>query len=284
MFRRTLRGVVQMNPREMARNDGSAAVAGRGQGMDVPVKKAPRKEAAIPFMQMTFAPLERRLDTAVYRALFASSVRQARNMCVHGKVMVNGVKMPHAGYMLNPGDMFSVDPLLVMRAVGQASSRAFRRLSDKAKLDLQTAIEEAQKKPKSKNLKLEENTVRASNANAEVDPADSTVVQSTSSESTPMEGESAETETEEPKQLTQLPSDWRTFLPKYPRWKIYDEWQPKRFMNLFAFIPRYLEVNHNICHAVYLRHPVARAGSTEIPNPFNNETMQLAFAWYLRRR
>ncbi len=39
---------------------------------------------------MIYAPLERRLDTAIFRALFAASARQARQMVVHGAVKVNG--------------------------------------------------------------------------------------------------------------------------------------------------------------------------------------------------
>lgn len=61
-------------------------------------------------------------------------------------------------------------------------------------------------------------------------------------------------------------------------------WKPREFMSAFAFIPRYLEVNQNICSAVYLRHPVARPGLAEVPTPFHGETMGLAFNWYLRRR
>lgn len=61
-------------------------------------------------------------------------------------------------------------------------------------------------------------------------------------------------------------------------------WRPRPYMSAFAFIPRYLEVNHNICSAVYLRHPVARPGLAEVPTPFPAETQQLAFNWYLRRR
>lgn len=61
-------------------------------------------------------------------------------------------------------------------------------------------------------------------------------------------------------------------------------WRPRPYMSAFAFIPRYLEVNHNICSAVYLRHPVARPGMSEVPSPFNEGTQQLAFNWYLRRR
>jgi hypothetical protein len=61
-------------------------------------------------------------------------------------------------------------------------------------------------------------------------------------------------------------------------------WRPRPYMSPFAFIPRYLEVNQNICAAVYLRHPVARPGLAEVPTPFPLETSQLAFTWYLRRR
>lgn len=60
-------------------------------------------------------------------------------------------------------------------------------------------------------------------------------------------------------------------------------WRPRPFMSAFAFIPRYLEVNPNICAAVYLRHPVARKGVSEVPTPFSYLTSQLAHNWYLGR-
>ena len=43
-----------------------------------------------PYMQMVYHPLERRLDMAVWRALFASSAKQARQFVCHGGVKVNG--------------------------------------------------------------------------------------------------------------------------------------------------------------------------------------------------
>ena len=61
-------------------------------------------------------------------------------------------------------------------------------------------------------------------------------------------------------------------------------WEPKPWMSPFVFIPRYLEVNQRICAAVYLRHPVARPGRSEVPSPFSNTLAQLAFNWYLKRR
>ena len=61
-------------------------------------------------------------------------------------------------------------------------------------------------------------------------------------------------------------------------------WRPRDYMSAFAFIPRYLEVNQNVCSAVYIRHPVARPGAAEVPTPFAHGEHQLAFVWYLRRR
>lgn len=61
-------------------------------------------------------------------------------------------------------------------------------------------------------------------------------------------------------------------------------WQPRQYMSAFAFIPRYLEVNQNICAAVYLRHPVARPGAAEVPTPFGESIATPAYGWYLRRR
>lgn len=61
-------------------------------------------------------------------------------------------------------------------------------------------------------------------------------------------------------------------------------WRPRPYMSAFAFVPRYLEVHHRICSAVYLRHPVARPGLGEVPTPYPAEINGLAFNWYLRRR
>lgn len=61
-------------------------------------------------------------------------------------------------------------------------------------------------------------------------------------------------------------------------------WRPRDYMSAFSFIPRYLEVNQNICAAVYLRHPVVKPGMAEVPTPYGSETGANAFVWYLRRR
>ena len=93
MFRRTIKAVVPMDHRYLAEKDGSELAEGRGSGLDLPPDQKPRVKPKTPYMSMTYAPTERRLDTAIFRALFASSTRQARQFVVHGYVRVNGQKV-----------------------------------------------------------------------------------------------------------------------------------------------------------------------------------------------
>ncbi|VEU20067.1 DEKNAAC100532 [Brettanomyces naardenensis] len=72
-----------------------------------------------PMVLQTFAPLEKRLDVAVFRAMFASSVRQSRSFILSGHVKVNGVTINHPGFTLKPGDVFAVDPERVLEALGK---------------------------------------------------------------------------------------------------------------------------------------------------------------------
>ncbi len=122
LFSRRLLSAVDMPPEYLAAKDGSEQAGGRGSGLGDnavtaesyskirPHEAAPMRfgrfgdinkvlsepfHKMTPYMQMTFAPLERRLDTAVFRALFASSVRQARQFIIHGAVKVNGKKVWH---------------------------------------------------------------------------------------------------------------------------------------------------------------------------------------------
>jgi ribosomal protein S4 len=91
LFSRNLPAVVPMDFNYLAHHDGSEQAAGRGAGADSQGKT--KTPPMTPYMQMTYYPIERRLDTAIFRSLFASSVRQARQFCVHGLVKVNGKKV-----------------------------------------------------------------------------------------------------------------------------------------------------------------------------------------------
>ncbi|KAK9351730.1 hypothetical protein V1523DRAFT_415985 [Lipomyces doorenjongii] len=73
----------------------------------------------LPVGLQLYAPIERRLDMAMFRAMFAGSPRQAREFISSGKVKVNGSKVKHGFYPLRPGDVFSVEPECVLTAVGR---------------------------------------------------------------------------------------------------------------------------------------------------------------------
>jgi len=95
MFTSNLNAVIPMDHKYLAEFDGSELAAGRGSGVQEQPDSGNRSKPKqpIPYMHMTYAPIERRLDMAIFRALFASSARQARQFVVHGKVTVNGQKV-----------------------------------------------------------------------------------------------------------------------------------------------------------------------------------------------
>lgn len=90
-------------PSEVLRNSGGMLI--RHADREEPDMGAEARETAghinpqeattgsTPYMHMAFAPQERRIDVAIFRAMFASSVRQARQFVVHGAVTVNGQKV-----------------------------------------------------------------------------------------------------------------------------------------------------------------------------------------------
>ncbi|KAL8929219.1 MAG: hypothetical protein Q9208_001302 [Pyrenodesmia sp. 3 TL-2023] len=152
MFRRRLRAVVHMDPDMLARSDGYEHGEGRGSGLEPHPDKKPKPFPKTPYMNMTFAPLERRLDTAVFRAMFASSTRQARQFVVHGDVKVNGKKMIYPGYQLNPGDMFQVEPERVMFATGAPKDAAERRAGRKARRKREASAKSVDSPPSSNSV------------------------------------------------------------------------------------------------------------------------------------
>jgi small subunit ribosomal protein S4 len=70
------------------------------------VKKAKRSQALTG--EKLIRDLECRLDNLVYRMNFASSIRQARQMVVHGHILVNGRKVDIPSYAVAVGDQLSL--------------------------------------------------------------------------------------------------------------------------------------------------------------------------------
>ncbi|MBL8163092.1 MAG: 30S ribosomal protein S4 [Anaerolineae bacterium] len=54
------------------------------------------------------ALLERRLDNLVYRAGFAVTIWQARQMVSHGHILVNGTRLNIPSYQVSPGESISL--------------------------------------------------------------------------------------------------------------------------------------------------------------------------------
>ncbi|RDW69097.1 mitochondrial 37S ribosomal uS4m domain-containing protein [Aspergillus mulundensis] len=381
MFSRRMRSVVPMNPWKMAQDDGSGSAAGRGSGLEPiePPTVYDSTRTKVPYTNMAFAPLERRLDVAIFRALFASSARQARQFVLHGAVTVNGKKMRFPGYLLNPGDMFQVDPERVMFATGAPKDKFERRegrverkkaaeaakaeeakeegegeeakekeeaetkdakddkfdprgtlkrllsraknimadgkdvLPAKRKQDLrgfqkavrrvmsknsdaassmtdnlETQFSELLKllkatKIQSKEVKEDKGTAKSAEASAEASGEDAKPTEAlTQAFRRAAENPEADVDTSElteeeldvlKRALVQMRDNPIDHTKPYAT-----PWRPRPYMSAFAFIPRYLEVNQNICAAVYLRHPVARPGLSEVPTPFG-EVVSTAYIY-----
>ncbi|EKV12996.1 30S ribosomal subunit S4, putative [Penicillium digitatum PHI26] len=398
MFNHRIRSVIPMNASDLAADDGTLVSSGRGSGLDKGGKPAYQTRPT-PYTHMTFAPLERRLDVAIFRALFASSARQARQFVIHGAVTVNGQKMKHPSYLLNPGDLFQVEPERVLYATGHTKTpyerRQGRRIrrrakaqrlqeaeaaegapeaeaesTETAKEDTKGTEKEDSKEPEKEDIK---ETLRALLARAKsvMSAGKETLAPQrkqelrgfqqavrrvlSRSESSTVLADSLEaqfsqltlllkakrSEKPEKKEVKPRPADafafdredtevasakkdteaivsdklseafaQATLGNEVDASELSDEefdtlkraltqmrdnpldnsktystpWQPRQYMSAFAFIPRYLEVNQNICAAVYLRHPVARPGSAEVPTPFGESIATPAYGWYLRRR
>ncbi|KAJ4270517.1 hypothetical protein NW762_002204 [Fusarium torreyae] len=431
LFSRRLLSSVDLPPEYLAANDGAEQAAGRGSGLTTSkvtaesYSKVPKGSTSVrnpshpthrsrgfgdvnemlsqhfqdmtPYMQMTFAPLERRLDTAIFRAMFASSVRQARQFIIHGAVKVNGKKMVHPSYALNPGDMFQVQIEKVLYGTGEQKQPDLEAEQDQE--SIQKKEEEAKEQGIKKRSKILEAVAAKEGENAKsAKPADDeklteldvqlhrlktlrftardilkgdlknlTATQKkdlrlfrdissrflalrddSQLNATELLGriqsqikklesvkEFSKADTTRPKQESSIEKKEREEKELIFKTKVFEQgldafkdgperaraveilsredlsneeirrlaaimkadaenpvdnskpyatpWRPRPYMSAFAFIPRYLEVNPNICAAVYLRHPVARKGMAEVPTPFSYLTNQLAHNWYLGR-
>ncbi|KAK7611620.1 hypothetical protein BKA81DRAFT_294589 [Phyllosticta paracitricarpa] len=357
MFSKTIPAVAPMDVFKLARSDGSEEAAGRGSGEDLEDPSVIDKTMT-PYMQMVWHPIERRLDNAVWRALFSSSARQARQFVVHGWVKVNGKTMKHPGYMLNAGDMFQVDPDRVLYATGarkdqhkyhkdmfeitvpkkssntedkpadpeSATSEAEAKTDEEKQLspEEQEKLDEQNREKMTKEVKEKLKSLQARvdhlmNNTEDLSPARKQdlrgfrqVLRKMMSRAKGLNTFSTDDLEEKlesvARRLAKPPkrpsseefaeqriADYEESLLQealaklrenpFDRSKAYlTPWRPRPYMSPFAFIPPYLEVNQNVCAAVFLRPPVARPGMAEVPTPFPYDTNQLAFNWYLQRR
>ncbi|SGY23998.1 BQ5605_C019g09001 [Microbotryum silenes-dioicae] len=197
----------------------------------------------VPLASLMFAEIEKRLDTVVFRCCFAHSVYKARMMVVHGKVSVNGVKCTNANTRLQPGDLISVLPSAVTTL-------------KPAKPVEEPVVAPAPETEASDAVKVDESTSESSPA-----PSTTPTETSTSASSTPASSK-----------LPPPPSTGPQPL----------EFDLPDFAAPFLFIPPYLEVSWTTCSAIYLRHPTAAPGLSEVPSPYeaDGEVMRLTWEYY----
>lgn len=354
-------------------------------------------EAEIPHAMQTFIGLERRLDFAVWRSLFASSLRQAAVFILRGGVKVNGVKIRAPGYILHPGDLFSVEPSRVLYALGRPKPslqnaveltnrniRKFNKYLAKCRAnpekmwnlrekrrrrhhiyhDRQSKKLEKRADALSKHLKKEMDSEMAlvkplavlSSVLQDSNPSGvaktvhnlvkgafpenqdlQSLAEKYYSHNEPLPHRSDVrklvdqlvkerrdkiresyqlriTESKsgvpyDPKWVERLPepvpevksdiayeelANTKVPLPYSSTGKIYGlsepkkpwftPWSPRQFLAPMSILPHHIEVDHETCHAVYLRDPVGRPGHSEVISPFSNDMHERAYLWYVFRR
>ncbi|KAI0777420.1 hypothetical protein BD413DRAFT_516507 [Trametes elegans] len=230
----------------------------KGDAADKAAKQAAdeKRKGLAPVGSLMFSEVERRIDVVIFRACFAHSVYDARRMVVHGRVLLNGKKHTNANTRLAPGDMVSVDP----RAI------PFLRPRPEPK-------EEAEQAEKAETQEAAE------------EDADS-VKEKTASEEATAEAASESAEESKPETKTLKKSRYSKDYSPLPSGKNLTPFHLPDYAAPFIFIPAYLEPSFATCSVIYLRHPTARPGYSEIPTPWDadGEIVRLTWEWYSKRR
>lgn len=204
-----------------------------------------------PISSLMFAELERRIDVVVFRSCFAHSIHAARQLVIHGKVTLNGI-------------MVSSIPLCSsLGADVQQENDPNVRLNPGDMISVN---------PDAMTVLLPPEPVEAGEPTA--DEGSSTAESSTDKSS------------EKEKEKSNKPKG-----PVYDRHTFHansDEpaFRLRPFAAPFVFIPAYLEVSFATCSTVYVRHPTARPGYSEIPSPYDadGEIVRFAWEWYRKNR
>lgn len=238
-------------------------VAGRTRDSARIVEERNRQEkersGRVPIGTMLYREVERRLDVLVFRACLASSVWQARQMVVHRKVTLNGRIVSLALVRARKGK--SAQP----EYVGQENNPNIRlNPGDMFSVD-PSAIPMLAKPQATTPLPPAEPEAEPSTEETETAAASETAESAPSSEPSESTAAKSTTPTSAPKQDTA--NAWFT-LPAYAAPHL--------------FVPAYLEPNFKTCSAVYVRHPTARPGYSEIPSPYDadGKVMSLSWEWF----
>ncbi|KAH9830214.1 uncharacterized protein C8Q71DRAFT_862785 [Rhodofomes roseus] len=214
------------------------------------------QKSLAPVGSLMFIEVERRIDVLIFRSCFAQSVYEARRMVVHGDVMLNGKKHTNPNTRLAPGDMISVDPAAVRFLQAKGAPKEDADISEKDE-----AADEAYADAESDD--------GGSHSTSERPEATTEA----SSDKVPAADQKSDAKSSKWKTVNKNKANLTPFhLPPYA--------------SPFIFIPAYIEPSFATCSAVYLRHPTARPGYSEIPTPYDadGELMRMGWEYYTKRR
>ncbi|KAG6908448.1 hypothetical protein DXG01_004531 [Tephrocybe rancida] len=221
-----------------------------------------------PVGSLMFSEVERRIDVFLFRCCFVHSVYEARRLIIHGDVLLNGKKHQNANTRLAPGDMISVNPNAI-RFFKIPNSPNWYDVNNYAK-HVRDTDAQAEEDRQFKNKKpVQDEPAPGTPTRAELE-----IVAAAVEESNKTLG--IEEETPEPKAEP---------TPEPPKYSLTPFYLP-HYSSPWLFIPAYIEPSFSTCSAIYVRHPTARPGYSEIPTPYDadGEVVRLAWEWYVERR
>ncbi|KAF5381693.1 hypothetical protein D9615_005459 [Tricholomella constricta] len=231
------------------------------------------KKGMAPVGSLMFAEVERRIDVFLFRCCFAHSVYEARRLVIHGDVMLNGKKHQNANTRLAPGDMVSVNPSAIRFFKPPNGNSWYDVNGYEAKVKRFEALQQREPKPAKPEEPLGSSPTAAEQA----------VIDAHFKEGSASSDTAAESETEAAAEVpAELPAETK---PAGPDIGITPFYLP-HFAAPWLFIPAYIEPCFTTCSAIYVRHPTARPGYSEIPTPYDadGEIVRFAWEWYVERR
>jgi small subunit ribosomal protein S4 len=219
-----------------------------------------------------YCGVERRLDTVVFRSLFATSIQQARQLVIHGHVEVNGrpvystfnrsnLQENRPGVLLRPGDIYHANPQIVKRFISAEFHEKHLALEPYRRQNMESLRNLYLRK---QGLSLE-NILRQRPPYSDMFEYDPYM---------PIEQQGRH--------------PMYNFLDKQAQreenyFRSHEKFSPKPFMAPNVFLPAYLEVSYRSCTGCFVRLPqIKRDGSMEIPSPFPPDVHERAGMFYSR--
>ncbi len=214
--------------------------------------------------------LMRIADSLEFSTLFCPSLRPS--LCLarsFSSLSTSQHQVSNPNTRLQPGDIFSVDPSIIPMLSADEAKRAEKKIKKKEGERVKRLAGGVKKDAVASEVEGKEEAVAEGSGSEKVAAAETEEdgIESKGKESPEAINEQSKTSTESTPTTTPTPSAFFTLPP---------------FAAPHIFIPAYLEVSFKTCTAVYVRHPTARVGYSEIPSPWDadGEVMSLGWEWF----